>query len=179
MPPELIVAYLMRWIHIACAMIMIGGPFFVRFGLIPAANTALDEEAHTRLRDAINARWRIIVYIVITLFLITGFYNFFVETRVNGILVTGRWRDFAPEDKRLYHMLFGFKVLAAFGIFFLASALAGRTKTFAPIRQRRKTFTALLLVLAAVLLVCSTWLRYLPTHAMVFPNPQLVPLPVK
>jgi hypothetical protein len=175
MPAELVLVYVMRWVHIACAMVMIGGPFFVRFGLLPAADRVLDGGSQEKLRDAINARWRVAVYVVITLFLITGLYTFLVPTRVNGVLVTARWKDFGPEDKRLYHMLFGFKVLAAFGIFFLASALAGRTKTFAPIRAKGKTFVGVLLLLAGVLLVCSTWLRYLPTHGGPSHGENLVP----
>lgn len=175
MPAELVLVYVMRWVHIACAMVMIGGPFFVRFGLMPAAERVLDGEAQGKLREAINARWRVVVYVVITLFLITGLYSFLVPTRVNGVLVSARWKDFGPEDKRLYHMLFGFKVLAAFGIFFLASALAGRTKTFAPIRAKGKAFFGVLLLLAGVLLVCSTWLRYLPTHGGASLDEHLVP----
>ncbi|HVS70925.1 MAG TPA: hypothetical protein VHQ47_06695 [Phycisphaerae bacterium] len=164
MPPELILPYLMRYTHIACAILIIGGPFFMRFALMPAAARALDEGAYGKLRDAINGRWRHIVYLLITLFLISGLYQFLVPVRVNGVLVTSRWRDFGEADKRMYHMIFGFKMIAAVAIFFLASALAGRTQTFAPIRAKGKTFTALLLLFAAGLLVCSTWLRFLPTR---------------
>ncbi len=179
MPADLIVVYIMRWIHIACATIAIGGPFFIRFGLMPAATRSLDEQARARLSESINARWRIIVYIVITLFLISGLYSFLVPTRVNGVLVSARWKDFDDADKKLYHMLIGIKLLAAFGIFFLASALAGRTKTFAPIRANSKTFVGVLLALAAVLLICSSWLRFLPTnHGPVVAN-NVVPAGLK
>src|SRR5438067_2045615 len=88
----------MRWVHIGCAMVAVGGPFFVRFALLPAAERVLDGAAHLRLREAVNGRWRVVVYVVITLFLISGLYTF---------LVAGRWREFGPEDRRLYHMLFG------------------------------------------------------------------------
>src|SRR5262249_48962386 len=127
-------------VHITSAICAIGGPFFIRIALMPAANSTLDDETHQKLREATAARWRKIVYILITLFIITGFYSFFVETRgINGQLITARWREFGPEDKQLYHMLFGIKVLAAFAIFFLASALAGRSAVFAPIRKNART----------------------------------------
>ena len=161
MNPDLILPYTMRWLHIVSAMLAIGVPFFVRFVLTPAANKSLDEAQHQKLREAINAKWRIIVYILITLFLISGFYTFLVPVRVNGVLVSSWWRDMSPDAKRTYHMIFGIKVLAAFGIFFLASALAGRTQTFAPIRMKRKMFLTVLLLLAAVVVTCAVALRYM------------------
>lgn len=165
MNPEMIIPYTFRWIHIASAIIAVGGAFFLRFLLLPAASRVLDGDTHTRLREAINGRWRVLVYVLITLFLITGLYNFLAPTRVDGVLVTGRWRDFTREDKGLYHMLFGVKFLAAFGMFFLASVLPGRTATFAPIRNNAKRWLLVFLLLAAVVLSCSTALRYLPRQA--------------
>src|SRR4051794_19021351 len=138
---ELAVAWLMRFLHIASAMAAIGAPFFVRFALMPAASKALDDASHQKLREAINARWRVIVYVLVTLFIVTGFYNFLVPTRApDGHLLTARWKDFPDADKGRYHMIMGFKNLAAFAIFFLASALAGRSATFAPIRKNAKRF---------------------------------------
>ncbi len=162
MSNELIIPLLVRWIHIGCATTAIGAPFFVRFALMPAATQSLDDATHQKLRQAINARWRHIVYALITLFILTGLYQFLVPTRVDGVLVTARWRDFSPEDQRLYHMVFGIKMLAAFSIFFLASALAGRSETFAVIRKKAKLFVTILLLLAAILLACSSVLRFLP-----------------
>ncbi len=162
---EIVVAWLMRWLHIFSAMGAVGAPFFVRFALMPAASSTLEDETHQKLREAINARWRKVVYVLITVFIVTGSYNFFVETRLNGQLITARWKGFeSSEDKRLYHMLFGIKVLAAFGMFFLASALAGRAQTFAPIRKNAKLFTTIFLLLAALVITCATLMRYLPTH---------------
>jgi uncharacterized membrane protein len=172
---ELLLVLILRFIHIAAAMLAIGAPFYVRFALLPAATKTLDDEKHKQLRETINNRWRHIVYLLITLFLITGFINFLVPIRVDGQLLSARWKDFNPEDKRLYHMIFGIKMLAAFAIFFLASALAGRTQTFAPIRKKAKTSLTLLLLLAALLLICSSTLRYLPrnsTPAIVLPANQ-------
>src|SRR3954466_13349733 len=100
------VAWLARVIHISSAMIMIGAPFFIRFGLMPATCKMLDDDARKRLYEGINRRWRHIVYMLILLFMISGGFSFFVETRVDGRLITARWRDFSPADKQLYHMLF-------------------------------------------------------------------------
>ena len=162
MEATLILPVVARWVHIGCAMAAIGGPFFVRFALLPAAGKVLDPAKQQELREAVNARWRKIVYALITLFLITGTYNFLVETRVHGVLVTARWKDFSADDKHLYHMLFGIKMLAAFSIFILASALAGRTKTFEPIRRSAKLWIGVLLLCGAVIVVCSGVMRQIP-----------------
>lgn len=163
MPTDLLLAALIRWTHIASAALAIGAPFFMRFALLPAAHKVLDDASHQKLKETINARWRVIVYVLITTFIVTGLINFLVPLRVDGVLVTARWKEFAPADKRLYHMIFGIKMLLAFAIFFLASALPGRTATFAPIRKNARLWLVVLLVLAALLLFCSNLLRFLPT----------------
>lgn len=169
---QVVLAWVVRLVHIGTAIAAIGAPFFVRVALMPAASASLDDAAHQKLRDTINARWRKVVYILITLFILTGAFNFFVETRVNGTLITARWKDFGEEDKRLYHMIFGIKMIAAFAIFFLASALAGRAATFAPIRKHARVSVTILLLLAALVIVCSTLMRFLPMHEI----PTLTPV---
>ncbi len=67
-----------------------------------------------------------------------------------------------PEaDQKLYHMLFGIKVLAAFAVFFLASALAGRTAGMAPFRKNAKLWLSVLLALAVLIVVCGGIMRSL------------------
>lgn len=162
---QIILAWFVRLLHISAAIGAVGGPFFVRYALMPAAARTLDEETHAKLRAAINARWRMAVYGLITVFLLTGAFNFFVETRLpNGTLITARWKDFGPDDQRTYQMLFGIKVLCAFGIFFLASALAGQAKVFAPIRKNARVAVTVLLLLAGLVVVCATLMHMLPLH---------------
>src|SRR4051812_1665064 len=116
MTGQLLLAWIVRFLHIASAIGAIGAPFFVRFALMPAAQSALDDGTHLKLREAINKRWRHIVYMLITVFLVTGAFNFLYEVRLppefgqtEGKLITARWHDFSPENKKVYHMLFGVK----------------------------------------------------------------------
>ena len=97
---------LMRWIHIFSACIALGGPFFVRFALLPAASAVLDEETHKILRARVNATWKHIVHLVITLFLISGTYNF--TTIILGWGTGHPWP--LGQYKAAYHAMFGFKV---------------------------------------------------------------------
>ncbi len=159
-----LLSWTVRWVHITCAVLAVGAPFFVRFALMPAAAAVLDEAAHEKLRNAINARWRYFVYVLISLFILTGCYNFFVESSVNGVLITARWKQFGPEDQKIYQMLFGINMLAALGMFFLASALAGRAAVFAPIRKNARVAITLLLLLSFLAIICATLMHMLPLH---------------
>ena len=146
---------IVRWVHIGCAIIALGGPFFIRFGLLPPMSRVLTPEKAQELREAINARWRIVVYVMITLLLLSGVYTFFI---------TARWMDFSAEERRQYHLLFGIKMMAVLAVFILASALTGRSKMFAPIRQKAKFWMTMLLLFGAVIVVCGGLMRGMYTH---------------
>jgi len=170
----ILLAWCVRFLHITSAICAIGAPFFIRFALQPSATKTLDDATHQQLRQAVNARWKHFVYLFITLFILTGLYSFFVETRLPngpggapGSLITARWKDFGPEDQRTYQMLFGIKVLCAFVIFFLASALTGRAAAFAPLRTHARITLTLLLLLAALVVICASLMHFLPLHPMV------------
>lgn len=150
-------ALIARWIHILSAIIALGGPFFVRFFLTPAAAATLDPQTHAALRERILARWRHLVYLLIAAFILSGVYTF-------GVV--GRWRDptWTRDDRALYHMLFGVKTILALAMFFLASALAGRAAAFAPIRRGAKTWTSIFLLLGLLVVLLAGVLRYLPAR---------------
>jgi hypothetical protein len=155
-----------RWLHIFCACLAVGGPFFVRYVLIPAAEATLDVESHAKLREAVNRFWRVVVYIVITLFILSGLYTFvFVVMPLN----LGRWR--AP-----YHALFGLKMVLALGIFFLASVLPGRMPGFEFIRARSKFYLSVLLVMLFVVLMLASGLRMIRDRVLM-ERPALPPTP--
>ncbi|HET6326322.1 MAG TPA: hypothetical protein VFG04_16735 [Planctomycetaceae bacterium] len=135
-----------RWIHVSTAIVLIGGTVFIRYVLTPNAEQ-LPQTEHDRLRDLVTATWRKVVRAGILLFLLTGFYNYLVVAMPQHV-----------HDKR-YHMLMGIKILAAFGVFFLAEALVGRSAAFAPLRQRRKTWLMVLIIVAFAIVAISSLLR--------------------
>jgi len=150
-----LIPLLMRWTHIFSACIALGGPFFVRFVLLPAASAVLDEATHKALRERVNATWRFIIYLVVTLFLLSGTYNF-------TTLILG-WGGGHPwplgEYKAAYHALFGLKVMLALWVFFLASALAGRSKALAFFRNNARLWLSVLIVCLLVIMMMSNALR--------------------
>lgn len=140
-----------RWLHLAAAIVAVGGAAFMRFALIPAAGAALTEESHQKLRAALRVRWSRVVYICIAILLLTGFYNFVVlalPPKVNPI----------P-----YHPIFGLKFFAAMGVFFIASALVGRSPGLEKMRANRAQWLTRLLMLAGVIVLVSGLLMQIRT----------------
>lgn len=136
---------LSRFVHVGTAITVLGGSIFLRFALQPAA-TPLPEADHRQLRERILARWRKIVGIGIALFLLSGFYNYI------------RAMDLHKGDS-LYHALIGTKILLALAVFFLASALVGRSPTFERLRANSRTWLVVTIALAAIIVAISSFLK--------------------
>ena len=144
MDTSLIVPIVARWAHVLAAVVAIGGVVFMRFVLMPAADEALDQEQHTALREKLIARWKIVVMACITLLLLSGTYNF---------MTIGMEK--AKEVGPMYHALFGIKVLAALGVFFLASVLTGRSPAFESLRSNSKKWLAITAGLGILVVLIS------------------------
>jgi hypothetical protein len=132
-----------RWIHLSAAILAIGGAAFMLLALLPSAKSTLDDEAHQRLREAVRKRWAPWVHTCIALLLITGATNFLILA-------------LPPRIKPMpYHAIFGVKFLMALGIFFLATALVGRSPGFATLRENSRTWLGAILLLAAIIVLLS------------------------
>lgn len=137
---------LMRWIHVGTVIVLVGGSVFKRFVLIPAV-ADLAESERTALRERVSSAWRKFVGLGIGLILISGLYNYLV------VSVPKHWGD------GLYHALLGTKMCLALVVFFLASALSGRAKGLESLRRNTKRWLTVMLLLAAVIVAISGFLR--------------------
>lgn len=146
---DLALQLIFRWIHIGSAITVVGGTVFMLFVLLPAAKEILDDE-HLKLRAAVLKRWKWFVHIGIALFLVSGLYNYI--------------KVMAPLHKGdgLYHALMGGKMLLAMGVFGLAEVLVGRSKLAEKLRQNASKFLTINLVLAAIIVMLSGFLKTLP-----------------
>ena len=134
-----------RFVHIATAITLVGGSVFTWLVLMPAVK-AISDEAHQTLAAAVVARWKRIVHVGILLFLVSGFYNFF------------RALDSHQGDS-LYNALLGTKILLAFVVFFIASALVGRSPKLEPMRQAKAKWLAVMILLATVIVGISGYVK--------------------
>ena len=135
-----------RVVHVATAIVVLGGSIFMRFVLMPAA-TQLQEEDHEALHRRIMGTWKVVVMIGIVLFLASGFYNYLVVS--------------LPKHRgdTLYNALMGIKILLAFGIFFLASTLTGRAAPFEHMRQNAKLWLGITILLGVLVVVIAGYLK--------------------
>ena len=145
MDTQLTLDIVFRIVHVATAITLVGGSVFMLMVLTPAAKQINDEE-HQKLAAEIGRRWKRFVHIGIVLFLLSGFYNF---SRI------------APYHRgdALYHALVGIKILLALGVFFIASALVGRSSTFEGMRQNRAKWLKIIVILAAVIVGISGFVK--------------------
>lgn len=142
----MLVALISRWIHIGTAIVLVGGLVFLRFVLAPAA-AQLPDDAHAKLKELVLGTWKKFIHAGILFFLVSGFYNYLVVQ--------------APSHQgdKLYHALMGTKILLALIIFFLSSALVGRSKAFAAMRSNSKLWQTVIVVLAAVIVGLSGFVK--------------------
>jgi uncharacterized membrane protein len=145
---EFILGLVARWAHILAAIGLMGGALFARVAAIPAAD-ALPADARESFHEAARRRWLMVVMLCIALLLASGIYNFVVILRF-------RLHD---DLKAPYHAMFGIKFLLALVIFFVASALVGRSSALEPMRRRRRLWLTVNLWLALVLVCLSGALR--------------------
>lgn len=134
-----------RLIHVLTAVMLLGGSLFSVLVLVPALESA-DGESKAKLVDAIRNRWKRIVHAGIALFLISGFYNYFVAM---------------PSHKGdgLYHALIGTKIILALGLFFIASALVGRSAAFEGIRAKSNLWLKIICLIGIVIVGMSSFVK--------------------
>jgi len=132
--------------HIVPAVIAGGSILFVRIALLPAMAVLPDAE-RLRVKQTIDRRWRVVVMACITLLLVSGIANFVL------------YQAPAHKGQPLYHALFGIKFMAALGVFFLGSALYGRSEALAPIRANPRFWVGVSATLVLVILLISGVLR--------------------
>lgn len=140
-----VVDVLSRFIHVSTAITLVGGTIFMLFVLHPAAKQ-LSTDEHDRLRGLINTSWKKIIHVGIVLFLISGFYNYMQAIPKH-------------VGDKLYHPLLGTKILIALVIFFIASALVGRSAKFEFMRRNRPKWMMVVVLLAAIVVAISSFAK--------------------
>jgi uncharacterized membrane protein len=156
MDSSLILPLVSRWAHVGIAILLVGGTAFFRLAVIPAL-----QGDNTELLGRIRQNWKKFVHMGILIFLVSGFYNFFTmipKHRGDG----------------LYHALVGIKILLALFIFFLASVLVGSKPSSQKYRDNVKKWTAVMLLVAAVIVGISGFLKVREIPEPKSPAPAIV-----
>ena len=139
----------LRWLHVVPAVVAGGGAFFAAIAVLPTLGE-MPEETRKATREKIAARWRPVVHACIALLLGSGLVNFFM------------FQSAAHHGQALYQALFGIKFLLAMVVFFVASALTGRTPALQPIRDNARTWAKLNALLILLIILIAGVLRSIP-----------------
>ncbi|HEX4822746.1 MAG TPA: hypothetical protein VFV19_00375 [Candidatus Polarisedimenticolaceae bacterium] len=142
-------ALILRWCHIVPAVVAGGATVYTFLALIPALGELPAAEA-ARLREAVVRRWRVVFMVCVTLLLASGLLNFLL------------YQSPAHRGQALYHGIFGIKFLAALVVFFLGSALTGRSAALAQIRANARFWTGVSAALVILIVLLSGILRGIP-----------------
>jgi uncharacterized membrane protein len=131
---------LMRWVHIASVVTLIGGFIYARFVLAPAIASAAPAERNS-LTAAVQSAFRPLLFTVIATVLISGIYNYATKG------------SYPPG----YHMWMGIKLLLVLHI--LSSAILDSARAPNPAKSSR---TALGIVISGLIAIAiANYLRYL------------------
>ena len=132
-------AIVSRWLHILPAITLVGGTIFMRMALVPSLSAGGDQ-SNDELADQIRARWSTVVNISIGLLLLSGLFS------------VGQKEIYHQLDM-VYRGLLLVKIVLALAIFFIASALSGKSGMAQKLREK-ESFWLNVTALTSVILVC-------------------------
>ena len=135
-----LLAVLMRWIHIASVVTLIGGFIFARYALAPAL-LSLPEAERGIVGKRVVAAFRPLLYTVLVTILGSGLYNYLTK----------------PSYPPHYHMWIGIKFLFVLHIFAVAILYARRDVDEA---KRNRWLTGIA-VSGLVVIAISSYLRWI------------------
>ena len=140
---ELLLPIIFRFIHIICAILLLGGAFYAHRVLTPVLNT-LPEDKRMQAAAGAQMRYRTIPYTLVAFSLLSGIYNFL---RV--------------PHSRAYHIAFGIKMLGVLHIY--ATLILWGTSPYGDINIAGKNKRRLLsiAITGAIVVFISAYLRSL------------------
>lgn len=134
-----------RVVHVFMAITLVGGSLFTLIAVLPSLKV-LDDASRQKFADALTGKWKRVVHLGVLLFLASGFYNYI------------RAMESHDGDGR-YHMLVGIKILLALFVFFVASALVGRSAKLQPMRDAKQKWLSIVVLVASVIVGMSGYLK--------------------
>ena len=134
----------MQWIHLAAAVVGVGGIAFLLFLLIPSTRLLHPEQRELLMKKVLR-RFRLVNWSVIALLLVSGLYN------VRAYYWELAWgRAWA---------LLTIKIVLALLVFAVSLSLTLPLPIFARFRERREQWLATAFALAMVVILISAYLR--------------------
>ena len=140
MDASALITVLSRFIHVGTAVVLVGGVTAIRYVVAPALAN------HPEQMEAIRQRWKKFVHAGIGLFLLSGGYNYMLAIS-------------AHKGDGPYHAMLGIKMLLALVVFFLASALVGRSAGTQKFRDDAARWKTIIILLAFCIIGISSFVK--------------------
>jgi hypothetical protein len=141
----LILNLMMRWLHIASVITAVGSTVFMRVVLIPSM-FSLPSETRTALSKTLVRPVRLLLHSAIGGILVSGLYNTHIQ-----------WRTSVYP----YPIVYGLKIVLALALFMIAFFLTSSNPKRAAFQANRKKWLGVNMILAAILVALSAYLRSL------------------
>ena len=148
-----VVAVFTRWLHVASAVVGIGGTVMMRFVVLPALERLPNGGD---VLQAIRPAFKRVIHSAIGLLLLTGFYNYLAV----AIPAVRAAREAGNEALQRYHMVMGTKILLSLALFVIAILLLKPVPSF---HENRKSWLSVNVVLGLLILLLGAYLRRLWT----------------
>jgi hypothetical protein len=133
-----VLSVIMRWLHLTSVVAVIGGVLYARFVLAPVLQSLAAQEQDT-LGDALAARYRSLLFLIVLLLTATGLYNMIMNVSRGA----------------LYQSLLGIKLLLVLHVFAVGLLIV---KPKNPKRSRQMTG---LVISGLIIIAISAVLRQL------------------
>jgi uncharacterized membrane protein len=138
---------IVQWLHVAAAVLAVGGVACMRLVVIPAAES-LDEASRETFMEGVHGRFRQLISLSIGMLLISGLYNVGVVAAAGQL--TGPY---------LYPIIA--KIVLALVVFKIAFMLLIPGPAFSGVKAKRKMWLMINLVLGLVVILIAAYLRRL------------------
>ena len=140
---------LMRFLHIASVVALIGGAFYARTALTPVLN-ALPEPQRTTSAESAQVRFRTTLFVLLILIVFSGLYSF----------LTG------PKHTAAWQMAFGIKMLLVLHI--LATAILWATSPYGDVAVdgKGKRRLASIVISGFLAILVASYLRHLTAQGL-------------
>lgn len=145
---------LLRWVHVLCAGLLIGGTFFVAF-LLPGPSREPNAPAEDSIYLRSRRGFKMVVHSCILLLLISGIYNAY-----------GNWHLYSL-NRPLAHGLFGPHLLLAAIVFAILLLMLARKVP----RPSERSWLRIAVILLFVTVLVASSLKYVREHVLHEPLP--------
>ena len=135
----------MQWVHLAGVIVAVGGTVFIRLVLLRSF-VAIDAQARQRVMAGVTRWFFPLLWVAIAAIVLSGVYNVILALHI---------------PSQVYRAVLSLKILLALVLFGIAFAITLPWPAFAEVQKKRPFWLMVNIVLAAVIVLLSAFLRRL------------------